>query len=247
MTLNLYYLFPVLCIHAISNWLCRYCIFLWLITASSDGLAQAALADSALYNHAVENAVGKVLRSQKSINIGKPYTDLRFDIKRGHPFFLSELPLTGMIEYYAVTYRNQEFQYDLIWQQLVFENVTGKKIALVNEKVKWFSIEGHTFYYFANLPDGMESGYYEILAENGDLKLLARREKKIEGHGDPARPFIGSSSKYYLKKDGTYHRVRNANAVARLLSGESKNRLSSEKSGKEEQMRDLVRQYVNGK
>lgn len=233
------------------------CISILALASSAELSAQINHAsDSTLYRAALENASGKSLRIQKAINIGSEYHEIPYTITNGHPFLLSDKPLTGEIHYNDIVYKNLAIQYDLIHDEIITEHANGWKIILIKEKISEFTIDGHLYQRFpgSNSNDNIKPGFYNILVNNESIRLLAKREKQIKGQGNhlsyQVEPgHIEEKTDYYLEKEGHLFHVKNHKAIIRLLSDKKRGtyvRAAKEKD-EEAQMISVVKQYISSK
>jgi hypothetical protein len=200
----------------------------------------APMTDS-LYDEALSNALRKFPRSQKSLFLGTSYNPVRFDTKKGHPFYSTDLPLEGDLIYNNILFKDEEFQYDMMRDEVVFEHLTGQKMILVREKVTSFTIQGHTFKYISD--PALEAGFYDLLAESGDVQLLAKREKKMNGNPKVDAPYFSEITRYFLRSKGEFHRVKNATEIIHLLEGNRTISLAVLKKDTESEMIEVVQQH----
>jgi hypothetical protein len=133
---------------------------------------------------------------------------------RGFPFFDSDGLQNAQLTYDGILYRDMPLEYDLVLDEVVIHDYTGKiLIGLISEKIDHFSIGSHEFRYFpadqANPASGPPSqGFYEVLLSSDAITLLARREKKLvlpSNREDPAR--YDQQNFYFLHKDGRFYSV----------------------------------------
>ena len=203
--------------------------------------AQQVIADTALSARAFANAVQKIPRNQKGLFVGTAYYGVPFSVKRGHAFFSFDMPLQGDLFYNGVLYTNEEFKYDLRKDEVVIEHWAGQSIALVKENLHWFTLEGHKFLYLS--ASGIDPGFYELLADRNGSQLFAKRVKKLKG--DPrVTPYYVASTKYFLRKDGTFYPVRSASQIMKILSAKNKSNLRGLKKGREAQMIEVINRYA---
>jgi hypothetical protein len=213
-----------------------------LMFTSGVALAQVA-ADTALYQASLNSALNKVVKSQQQINIGSEYKETYYFLRNGHPYFNSHLALTGDVVYNDVAYKDQQLQYELLRDELIAEHVTGKKIVLVKSKVSSFTLEQDTFIRL-DIPSQNLEGFYHVLADRGDVKLVAKYSKKLTGKMYQDKPFIEQRSKYFLIRDNTAHAVRNYKNVMALLATKDQHlSLRGKHNSREAEMIDIVRQY----
>jgi hypothetical protein len=142
---------------------------------------------------------------------------------KGFPFFDSDSLLPGSLSYDGILYRNILLEYDLVQDQLVTYDYTGKAlISLITGKIDRFSIGPHYFRYFvadkiaSNLP---KTGFYEVLYASGSVTLLERREKKLvfpTNRDDPAR--YDQEILYFLQVGDRFYRIDGKNDLLDALN-----------------------------
>jgi len=224
----------------VNSFLRFYCIAFFSICFSNTIIAQEVEPDTSLSARSYANAVSRLPRSQKGLFLGAAYSGVPFVVERGHPFFALDFPLRGELVYNGVHYADEEFQYDIVKDELVIDHWAGQKVKLVKENVSWFTIDGHKF---IHITQGIGPGFYDVLAEKGDAKLLAKRIKKLKG--DPrVSPFYASSTKYFLEKGGVYHRVKNPSQMMSLLHQKKKLNLPRLRKIRDAEMIEVINRYA---
>lgn len=185
--------------------------------------------DSVVYEASISNALSKGLKIQKSINIGMEYTELPYFVRNDHQFFLSDQVLEGKVIYNNILYQNVNLQYDLVRDEVLVKNFSDKKIILVKEKVSEFSIEGHLFKRLIDSNSLFKiDGYYEILREGKNVRLLAKRTKRVKGLLSNQLSYrkeelhMEYSVRYFLNTNGKYVEVKNYKQIAKILMNEQK-------------------------
>jgi hypothetical protein len=204
--------------------------------------AQNRSADSLFLSESLENAISTIANTQKALYSGTSYKEIHYDPKKGHPFFQSDTRLTGDILYHNILYRNEEFQYDMVRDEIILEHLTGSKIILVREKLSLFTTQGHTFRYFPG-DKKLKSGYYDVLLDKGGTQLIAKRNKKVKGNPHAAAPYFVESAEYYLLAKDVYHKIRNTKDIARILADGSKTKITTSKKDAEARMIDVIMQF----
>jgi hypothetical protein len=210
-------------------------------------IAQHLSADSTLLYESLENAIATTPNHQKALFSGTSYTEVRFDAKKGHPFFQSDMPLTGDLLYHNIAYRNEDFQYDMVRDEIILEHLNGQKIILVKEKLSSFTINGHAFRHIPADGQKMPPGYYQVLYDEGGMQLLARREKKMKGNPHVDFPYFVEATKYFVGKNSIYHKVKNSKDITRLLNDDRKLKIATLKKDPEARMIDVLMQIENTK
>jgi hypothetical protein len=215
-------------------------------------LGQDNSMDTVVYRAALENASTKSLRAQRSINIGREYTELPYSFKNRSQFFLSDKKIVGEVRYNDILYKNQNLQYDILLDEVIAEHVSGRKIILVKEKVTEFTIGGYLFRRLlkSDIDGSMTPGYYNILIESKGLMLLVKRvghQKKTRVGYYKEEFSIDDKSKYFLKKDDTFFEVKNYKGITKILRDkEQKSSFrGSKKSTDEQKMIDVVKYFAN--
>lgn len=189
---------------------------------------------------------------QKTINIGVEYRDLPYQFENGHQFFLSDQRLTGDILYNKILYRNQSLQYDLLLDEVIAVHVNGRKIILIKEKVSEFTLDGYVFRNLSKpaISERMIPGYYNVLAEEGDVSILVKRVKRQKGNAvqfhQQGQVFIQDITKYYLKKNDEFFEVKSHKDIAKLLSVKGKKQTIhlTKDMTREDKMVNVVKQYT---
>jgi hypothetical protein len=213
------------------------------------------VSDSGIYRTAFENARNKSLRIQKTINIGSEYLESQYDIRNGHQYFLTDQEIKGEIVYNNVLYRNVDLQYDLVQDEVVTKHFSGKKIILIKDKISEFTLAGHVFRRLDQFKavDRVKPGFYDILVDETNIKLLAKREKRIRGqtgnfYYKKEKSLVESSVKYFFVEDGNFQSVKNYKSIIKLAADkrrESVLKLASKEKSQEARMIDIVKQYAS--
>ncbi|HVS95138.1 MAG TPA: hypothetical protein VHE54_01595 [Puia sp.] len=144
---------------------------------------------------------------------------------KGFPFYDSDGLQKARLSYDGILYRDIPLEYDLVLDEVVIPDFTGKAlIGLISEKVGHFSIGAHYFRYVAAGAGAgaPPAGFYEVLLSSGPTTLFARREKKLvfpSNRDDPAR--YDQRNDYYLVHDGRYYPVDSKDALLHALKDKS--------------------------
>jgi hypothetical protein len=224
-------------------WLMRYpLLYICVAICTPYVFAQDNNADTSLVARATTVALSKIPAAQQRLFIGTSYNEINYDVKKGHPFFLSDQPIVGELEYNGVLYPSEEFQYDLMRDELILKHFTGPKTILVKENVGSFTLDGHTFRYISNHIIGV--GFYHILISMNDVELIAKREKRMKGKPTEGNPYFKAVTKYYLKKEGNFYRVKNDKDITALFANKHKPVFSGAKKNNEARMIESVKQLA---
>lgn len=143
----------------------------------------------------------------------------------GNPYFFSGDMTNCEVIYEDFVYDSIQAYYDIFKQLLIIKHdELPFHIALDSKKISQFKIHGHVFekLYLDSIP-GMTNGYYDKRVDK-KVKFYVQREKEIEE--EVANQFIRKwfvvSNKYYIFKDGIYHRVRGKGSVLKVLADHKK-------------------------
>lgn len=128
---------------------------------------------------------------------------------KGFPFFLDDRLQPGTLVYDGIFYKDIPLQYDLVLDELIIQDYTGKTlISLIPEKVNSFHIGTHIFRYLPGTPS-VKTGFYEELCSGRDsINLFARREKRLvypSNTEESARYVLHNT--YFLRIGNTYSQV----------------------------------------
>jgi hypothetical protein len=182
------------------------------------GYAQVSMADTSFLNNArtyVLKRYEKDINGQSRINNGSQYKDY-FSRNDEHPYFGIDDWVDGDISYDDEVYRNVPMFYDISKDKVISEHaLNGSKLELINEKIKWFSLDEHRFRrIFENESDVISPGFVEILYD-GTTKVYARREKHLDEKVEPTGVIASfdERTRLYIKKGDTYYAVRKKKSV----------------------------------
>jgi len=228
-----------------------YFFSLWFVCNLSYG-QRYHVNDSVVYEASISNALNKGLKIQKSINIGMEYPELPYFVRNDHQFFLSDQALAGKVTYNNILYKNVNLQYDLVRDEVLTKNFNDKKIILVKEKVGEFSIDGHLFKRLTDSNPSLKiDGYYEILMEDKNVKLLAKRTKRVKGLLSNQLSYrkeelhMEYSVRYFLNTNNNYVEVKNYKQIAKILMNEQKRpKINSKGMTEEASMIAMVNFYT---
>jgi hypothetical protein len=137
----------------------------------------------------------------------------------GFPFYESDSMLTGMVSYLGTIYKNLNFFYNLVSDELVTNNYTHDAlITLAYGKVDSFSIGNHLFIKLAaGKSNGLiNDGFYEQLF-SGEPAFYARREKRlISGTGSEETKYV-QFNYYFIKLKNVFYPVDGKNTLFEVL------------------------------
>ena len=217
----------------ISHSVTRLTVFLvaliFLSGSAPPAFSQSAAADSALLQQSVERVYALYrthMHLQSHLYNGSEYVDYDHYIE-GHQYFESDEWEGGSVHYDGTLYRDVPLLYDVRLDQVVTENLAGPlRIRLVPEKVRYFTLLGHTFVRIvadSTTQGGMRTGFYDQLYD-GNVQVLAKRVKLIHEQitsGRVERDFY-ERNRYYIRKGGQFYAVKRKGSVLGVFDDRKK-------------------------
>jgi hypothetical protein len=183
----------------------------------------------------LSNLYEKEMGSNTQLYNGKEY--LRQGEKtRGFAFFETDTLTEGSVFYDGKLYSGIDLQYDLANQQVVISNYakTGL-IKLVNEKINYFIIQGHTFFHLNPGTEDASEGFYDRRSD-GLAKIFVKREKRLlfSGTAGENQPVYSPLEKYFLQINNHFYKISGEKSLLLLLKDR---REQLKKFGKENNIR----------
>ena len=183
--------------------------------------------DSALYNSSISAAIAVYHHEtyeQASIFKGPQYLRYPFPIKEGHPYFLSDNPVTGSLTYEDIVYDSVPLLYDEISDQLVTTDFHhANLLQLYKQNVARFNIAAHEFIRLeADSIAGhmVGAGFYEVLfvgksaVYKKEIKTINKKAENIEG----LTRIIESETHYYIFRKQKYDEVGSLKSLLAVFS-----------------------------
>jgi hypothetical protein len=136
--------------------------------------------------------------------------------------------LKGTIYYKDYRYDDVEMKYDITSDQIVIYNYPKTDfIALQNERIPEFNINGHEFFHMDSSVSQHGKGYYERLCK-GAIFLWAKRFKKIQipAKAEDQTAQFKEFDSYYLQRADNFYPISNK----RQLEHEMEDKLSEIKT-----------------
>lgn len=193
------------------------------LTGSVVSFGQTFKKDSSFVAEARQNSIKRYSEAtggQSHLYNGSAYSEY-FSQKDEHPYFIDEW-IEGSVVYDAEHYTNVPILYDISIDRVIIDNgFTIKKVMLVNEKVKEFTIGQNRF---VHINDGrLPEGHYE-LAYDGDVKVYIRHKKKLQSRivDHVIQNSFDSKKQYYIYKDGKITSVRGKGSVIKVFQDKKK-------------------------
>ena len=161
------------------------------------------------------------IKEDAHLYTGKEFIKYSVNIK-GHPFFETDQMQTGTIFYDGTLYENVPLLYDIVGQEVVinrFESEEG--IRLLNDKIKYFTFDGHRFeniFSAEGRDESITNTFYDIMY-SGKGSVLVRRIKLIKKSlkaEDPASFVEGDE--LYVRKGQNLYAIDSKNSVLQAFS-----------------------------
>lgn len=200
---------------------------LCLITAGYSIKAQDISADTSFVRAASTNAVSLYYQfTDKQARLYNGTEHLGYPSSYiGHAYFLTNELQKGNLVYDGLAFKDVPMLYDIYKDELIilhFNNYT--KIALLNEKLQTFLLNGHQFVYIVrdSLRVPLATGIYDKLY-SGSITAYAKRSKIVEERvTDHIEREFTEHISYYILKNGTYHTVKTYKGLLNVFKDRSR-------------------------
>lgn len=154
---------------------------------------------------------------------GVEYIEQHVMINEKQKYFRSVLFLPGSVVYDGQRYFDVEMKYNVYDDLLLLKGIGEKPMQLHKDLVTEFSLEGHSF---INIQaDGSDvEGFYELLLEEEQLRLLKKHTKKPQKFLDKSftyYEFHDDTSRYAVYYREDYFPVNNRRQVLRAFPDHS--------------------------
>ena len=196
-------------------------------------LSQITSPDTLFVQAAVDHAKKVYEQSTKNYSRlynGKEYIPFKKNMPEiGTLFFHSEEWEEGQVFYDGELYEHVMIRYDLLHEKLIVEHKGYGEIELIDEKIKYFQIDGHTFVRLNSLSDtksGVNPGFYDLIYD-GTSKVFVKRikvaEERIETQYSMILTFKEKNS-ILISKNGMFYPAGNKSSVLKVF-GDQKSAL----------------------
>ena len=171
--------------------------------------------DSSAFNAAKEYFQNEV-REDSHLYTGEEYVRYAANIQ-GHAFFNNDQMQNGDIFYDGTLYKNIPLLYDIVRQEVVINNFDkSTQIKLLNQKIKYFKLQGHTFRNFSLVEgsdENVTSTIYDEVFE-GKASVLARRIKHIKNglKAEDPTSFV-EEDEYYIRNEKNLYAISGKSSV----------------------------------
>lgn len=198
-------------------------LFLLLLCRQANAQPAAVLPEQAITPDTAALLYRTSIGGYKNLYAGIEYIG-SYPGTTGHPFFEWDTLQQGVVYYNGIRYPDVGVKYDLVSEQLLLLGKQNLFIALIPQKIDFFSIKNHLFVHVKpdsttqRLPD---AGFYEVLY-GGPTTVLAKRKKKIERSSRVEDPFIFKQfNTYFVKSSGVYYPVESEKDLLELFGSEA--------------------------
>jgi hypothetical protein len=203
----------------VRSFLCLCCG----LVGSVVSFGQTFRGDSTFVAEARSNSISlysSAIAGQSHLYNGSAYTEYLAQ-KDEHPYFVDEW-IEGTVLYDAEYHTNVPILYDVVLDRIIIDNgFTIKKVMLVHEKVKAFTIGKSRF---VHITDGsLPEGHYQ-LAYDGDVKVYIHHKKTLQSR-IVDRVIVNQfedRKTYYIYKDGKFTSVRGKGSVIKVFRDKKK-------------------------
>lgn len=201
-------------------------IFPLLVSGQSSETERENLADKALSE--VISLYDRMMKQNSFIYNGRIYHDNYNDI-RGHPYFSEESWEISNLIFKGEPVDSLYLMYDIYNDQVLLKyfNETGRlaPIILNSSDIKVFYLYDHSFIFLKeDTVVNMTEGIYDELYSGSSINLFVKRKKEIiqtSKWNDLWEEFV-ENDLYFLKKDGSYHRIKNLKSILKVLKDHKK-------------------------
>jgi hypothetical protein len=173
---------------------------------------------TAAFDHSVLERLGpdsRLYNGHEYIRNGTP--------AQGFPFFEADSLRMGWLFYDGTLYRDIAMEYDLVLDELVIRDYTGRSLlSLIDNKISHFSFGPHRFRFLDPEHSGLilpKAGFYEELYKVPSITLLARHEKRLDfpsNFADPVK-YVQVNTWFLVIGDKTF-KVDDEDALLEALS-----------------------------
>lgn len=200
----------------------RHLSFLCYFFMTAHCFAQYAKPDTTFLSSAKkhqEKLYDKFIYGQSRLYNGSEHRDY-LSRNDEHPYFGVDDWAYGYILYDDELYENVPMFYDLSRDKVISEHIlNGAKLELVTEKIRRFSMDGHTFVrLLKNETQKISEGFYDLLYD-GATKVYVRREKllqqKIESNEIISR--FEERNRIFILKNEIYFPVKKKGSVLEVF------------------------------
>ena len=138
---------------------------------------------------------------------------------KNHSYFKEQDFVTGRLSYRGITYPEVQLRWDLYKDELIILSPSNYGISLKSENIDFAELHGYHVYYLR--PDSLlgcpPAGNY-ILLYSGDCSVIEKLSYVLFTETNTMEYYFALSTKFYLKKDGVYHKITNRKSLLKVLN-----------------------------
>ena len=164
-----------------------------------------------LYDSSAKMAVNlfyQVLADNALLYNGTEFTNSDPNIG-GHPFLINDVQ-KGDLVYNNVTYPGIPLLYDILNDRVISQRYNhGVLMILISEKIKSFTLAGHTFVRVTNDTStnvSLATGFYDLVYD-GQTRVLVKYHKHLYESNSLDKSFV-QTKRYFIQKDRIYAVVK---------------------------------------
>ena len=213
---------------------------------------QQATSDTMLLASAVRAAHHRYAAAAPSSRLvnGVSYANNRPAYVTGRPFFQSNDPQPGTLDYDGQHFAGVQLLYEQVLDQvLLYGPAQAAPVQLIRQKVQAFELAGHHFVRLPADSAGVRAeGFYDLVVD-GPAQLLVKRAKKLEattgGYG--LKGEYEEVTRYFVQQHAHFYEVNTPKQALAVLA-DKKTEMQAYARGnrfdsKEAALTALVRQY----
>lgn len=202
-----------------------FSLVIGLYPCFSDGQISAS-SDQSISN--AKELYQNTIAADSHLYTGEAYYGYNTSIK-GTAFFISDSMRKNKIFYDGTLYNNVPLLFDIVKQKVVITRLhSNQRIQLVNDKIRYFTCDGHRFENFLQLmPDGtVSSNIYDVMY-TGTTSVLIKRTKAIKEsiRAEGATSFV-EQDQVFVKKNNSMFEIKNRNSLIDVFA-DKKNQVKS--------------------
>jgi hypothetical protein len=169
----------------------------------------------------------KAIGDESHLYNGTQYVNYDKYFIAGHQFYRTDEASAGGIFYDGAWYTEVPMLYDIVLDKIVLEHPNSEFLfSLVNEKVKYFTFQEHTFIRLEKdslTGTPLKAGFYDLL-HDGKIQFLAKRSKNVQEQAthEGMKGHFDQVIKYYIRKENIYYPVKDKRSVLKVLPDKKK-------------------------
>jgi hypothetical protein len=214
--------------------------------------AQTATSDTTLLASTVRAARQRYSATAPASRLvnGVAYENNRPAYVTGRPFFQSNAPQPGTLDYDGQHFVGVQLLYEQVLDQvLLYGPAQAAPVQLIRQKVRAFELAGHQFVRLpADSAGVLAEGFYDLVVD-GPAQLLVKRAKKLEattgGYG--LKGEYEEVTRYFVQRHAHFYEINSPKQALAVLADKKAEMQAYARSNrfdsKEASLTALVRQY----